>query len=103
MVYLVSIFYRQGLDKLVKNARIETIDHKIDQLQARKKRLEEKRTNQFIKILNRCGANKISDEILSGVILDAVRACKENDSRVSTWESEGLKILKPGRGRKRFS
>jgi hypothetical protein len=42
------------------------------------------------------------DEILAGVILEAVRAYEKNDSRVSTWESEGLKILKPGRGRKKF-
>jgi hypothetical protein len=87
---------------MVKNVRIETIDLKIDQLQARKKKLEGKRTNQFTKILNRCGANKMSDAILAGVILEAVRAFNQNDSRVSTWESEGLKILKPGRGRKRI-
>jgi hypothetical protein len=87
---------------MVKNVRIEKIDLKIDKLQARKKRLEWKRTNQLIKILNRCGTNKMSDAILAGVILEAVRACKQNDTRVSTWESEGLKILKPGRGRKRL-
>ncbi len=87
---------------MAKNVRIETLDRKIDLLQSRKKKIEAKKTTQLTKILNRCGANKISDEVLAGVVLEAVRACKENDSRVSTWESEGLKILKPGRGRKKF-
>lgn len=87
---------------MAKNVRIETLDRKIDQLQSRKIKIEAKKPNQLTKILNRCGANKMPDEILAGVILEAVRACKENDNRVSTWESEGLKILKPGRGRKKF-
>ncbi len=87
---------------MVKNKRIETLDLKINQLKDRKKRLERKRINQLMKILNRCGANKMSDEILAGIVLEAVRAYKQNDTRVSAWKAEGLKILKPGRGRKRF-
>jgi hypothetical protein len=87
---------------LLKSVRIERIDQKIDQLQTRRKRLEAKKTDQLVRILNRCRAEKMSHEILAGVVLEAVKACKQNDSRVSTWESEGLKILKPGRGKKRF-
>lgn len=86
---------------MAKNVRIETLDRKIDLLQSRKKKIEAKKTTQLTKILNRCGANKMPDEILAGVILEAARAYEKNDSRVSTWESEGLKILKPGRGRKK--
>ena len=96
------ILTKKEFYKLLKNVRIETLDHKINKLQTRKKRLEAKKTSQLTKILNRCGADKISDEILAGVVLEAVKACQKNDSRVSTWESEGLKILKPGRGRKKF-
>lgn len=86
---------------MAKNIKIEILDRKIDQLQSRKKKIETKKTNQLTKILNRCGGNKMPDEILAGVILEAVRASEENDSRVTTWEAEGLKILKPGRGRKK--
>ena len=96
------ILTKKEFYKLLKNVRIETLDHKINKLQTRKKRLEAKKTSQLTKILNRCGADKISDEILAGVVLEAVKASQKNDSRVSTWESEGLKILKPGRGRKKF-
>lgn len=82
--------------------RLETIDSQINKLQNRKKKLEEKRKSQITAILNRCGANKMSDEVLAGAILEAVRAFSQNDQRISTWKSEGTKILKPGRGRKRF-
>lgn len=87
---------------MTKDIQIKKLDLKINQLQNRKTRLEAQKTNQLTKILNRCGADNLSDEILAGVILEAVRACQQNDSQVSTWESEGLKILKPGRGRKKF-
>ncbi|MBM3468183.1 MAG: hypothetical protein FJX71_01970 [Alphaproteobacteria bacterium] len=82
--------------------RLKTIDNQINKLQSRKKKLEEKRKNQITTILNRCGASKISDEILAGAVLDAVRAFNKNDRRIATWEAEGHKILKPGRGKKRF-
>ena len=87
---------------MANNVRIETLDLKIDQLQSRKKKIEAKKTTQLTKILNRCGANKIPDEILAGIILEAARAYDKNDSRISAWQSEGLKILKPGRGRKKL-
>jgi|GEM_PF-1391053 len=98
---IFGIFSKAGAYKLVKNMRIETLDLKINQLHARKKRIEAKRTTQFAKILNRCHAHEMPEEILAGAILEAVRAYKQNDSRVSTWKSEGLKVLKPGRGRRR--
>ncbi len=82
--------------------RLKTIDTQINKLQSRKKKLEEKRKNQITTILNRCGANKMSDEVLAGAVLEAVRAYNQNDRRVSTWETEGHKILKPGRGKKKF-
>lgn len=87
---------------MVKNVRIERLDGKINQLQARKKKLEGKRINQLTKVLNRCGANTMPDEILAGAILEAVTAYKQNDARVFTWKSDGIKILKPGRGKKKF-
>lgn len=82
--------------------RLKTIDTQISKLQTRKKRLEEKRKNQITTILNRCGANKMPDEILAGAVLEAARAYAQNDRRVATWEADGVKILKPGRGKKRF-
>lgn len=82
--------------------RLKTIDTQINKLQTRKKKLEEKRKNQITTILNRCGASKISDEVLAGAVLEAVRAFNQNDRRISTWQAEGSKILKPGRGKKKF-
>jgi hypothetical protein len=82
---------------LIKNVRIKNLDDKINHLQTRKKKLEGKRTSQLTKVLN-----TMPDEILAGAVFEAVKAYKQNDSRVSTWKSEGLKILKPGRGRKKF-
>lgn len=87
---------------MIKNVRIKNLDDKINHLQIRKKKLEGKRTSQLTKVLNRCGANTMPDEILAGAVFEAVKAYKQNDSRVFTWKSEGLKILKPGRGRKKF-
>ncbi|MBX9787117.1 MAG: hypothetical protein K2Y08_07250 [Alphaproteobacteria bacterium] len=87
---------------MIKNIRIERLDGKINQLQTRKKKLEGKRISQLTKVLNRCGANTMPDEILAGAVLEAVKAYNQNDARVSTWKSEGLKILKPGRGKKKF-
>jgi hypothetical protein len=88
---------------LPENLRIKDLDNKINKLQARKKRLEGKRISQLTKILNRCGANTIPDEILAGAVLEIVEAYKQNDTRVSAWKSDGLKILSPGRGKKKFS
>ena len=65
-------------------------------------KLEDKKARNLIKILNRCGVNTIPHEILAGAVLEAVKAYEKNDSRVSTWKSEGLKVLKPGRGKKKF-
>ena len=84
------------------NERLQKIDIRINKLQTRKKKLEAKRKDKIITILNRCGANKIPDEVLAGAVLEAVRAFEKNDRCISTWQSEGSKILKPGRGRKRF-
>ena len=83
-MYLLS--KKQGVLKLVKNIRIENLDDKINQLQARKKKLEGKRTIQLTKILNRCGANTMPDEILAGAVLEATKAYKQNDARVSSWK-----------------
>jgi len=88
--------------KMATSERLKTIDTQINKLQTRKKKLEEKRKNQVTTILNRCGANKMSDEVLAGAVLEAVRAFNQNDRRISAWQAEGTKILKPGRGKKRF-
>lgn len=87
---------------MTKNKRVETLDEKINKLRIRRKKLEEKRVSQLIKILSRCNAEKVPDEILAGGIFEVVKAYNQNDKKVSTWKLEGLKIIKPGRGRKRF-
>ena len=82
--------------------KLELIDNLINKLQTRKKRIERKREGQITMILNRCGASKMPYEILAGAVLEAAKAYNQNDSRISDWQSDGLKILKPGRGKKTF-
>ncbi|MBM3468942.1 MAG: hypothetical protein FJX71_05885 [Alphaproteobacteria bacterium] len=87
---------------MVKNNRLEKIETQINQLHIRKRKLENKRSDQLIKFINRCGANKLPNEILAGAVIEVVRAVGQKDKRISQWESEGRTILKPGRGRKKF-
>lgn len=87
---------------MAKSNRIESINSKISLLQARKKKVESKRGAQLLKILTRCGADKLPQEILAGALVEAVRAYAQNDNRISAWKSDGKTILKPGRGRKKF-
>jgi hypothetical protein len=83
--------------------KIKDIDSRIQKLASRKKKLEDKRKTQISTIITRCGANTLPDDILAGAILDAVRAYAVNDSRINSWKNEGIKITKPGRGRKKFA
>jgi len=48
---------------MVKINRLEKIETQINQLHVRKRKLENKRSAQLIKIINRCGANKLPNEI----------------------------------------
>lgn len=81
--------------------RIQNLDAQIHFLQSRKKRLEDRRKEKITTILTRCGANNLPDEILAGAILEAVQAYTHNDPRLPDWQQSGLKILKPGRGKKK--
>lgn len=84
------------------STRIKDIEAQINSLQSRKRKLEDRRKEQITTILSRCGANGVPDDILAGAILDAVKAFTHNDPRVTQWQQTGIKILKPGRGKKKM-
>ena len=102
MIFVSIIYLLERKLKMASTERLKTIDTRINQLQARKKRIEEKRKTQLSTILNRCGASKMPDEVLAGAVLEAARAFNSGDQRDSQWKSDGGKILKPGRGKKKF-
>jgi hypothetical protein len=88
---------------MVKNNQIGKIERQISYLEARKHQLEGKRADKLMKMLTRCGADKLPVEVLAGSILEAVRSFNNEDKRITSWASEGMKILKPGRGRRKIS
>ena len=100
--FAYSYFVVKKGKKMENTERLKTIDTQLGKLQARKKKIEEKRKNKINVILSRCGAHKMPDELLAGAVLEVVKAFNQNDPRISAWKSEGSKILKPGRGRKKF-
>ena len=83
--------------------RIKDLNTQIHFLQSRKKKLEDRRKEQIAIILNRCGANNLPDAILAGVVLEAVEAYTHNDPRLTQWQETGMKILKPGRGKRKIT
>jgi hypothetical protein len=87
---------------MIKNNKLEKLEKQMNLLLARKKRVENKRTQEFMKIMNRCGIDKLPHEVLAGALLEAARAYGKKDSRVMAWEAEGRKVLKPGRGKKKL-
>ncbi len=86
---------------MAKEDKIIDINQQITKLQARRKRLEDKRRAQISTIMLRCGATALPDDVLAGVIVEAVRAYAANYQRLSTWKNEGKKIIHPGRGRRK--
>lgn len=86
---------------MVASNRIKDIDAQINFLQSRKKKLEDRRKDQLSTIMSRCHATTLPDEVLAGAILDAVRAYNSKDPCLSKWQQEGVKILKPGRGKRK--
>lgn len=81
---------------------MEKLQNQISKLLTRKQKLESKRSGHLIKILNRCCAYNLPTEVLAGAVIDSVRAVNRKDKRVSQWEIDGRKILKPSRGQKKF-
>ncbi|WP_032113097.1 conjugal transfer protein TraD [Candidatus Paracaedibacter symbiosus] len=86
---------------MASSTRIQDINAQIHFLQSRKRKLEDRRKDQITTILARCGASNLPDDILAGALLEAVQAFTKNDSRIPQWQQAGLKILKPGRGKKK--
>lgn len=81
--------------------KLKTIEQQITSLQSKKKKLEDRRKDQIIRIINRCNASNLPDEVLAGAILDVTQAYVAKDDRVAKWKTDGVKIMNPGRGRRK--
>lgn len=90
-------------DFMNQDKKLQNIEQMIKELQLKKKRIEERRVEKVVKILTRCGIQDMPDEVLAGAIYDAVEAFKNDAASVRQWREDGARILRPGRGRRRFS
>ncbi len=57
--------------------------------------LIEKRTNEIGAIAKRFELLTLSDEIITGLFLQAVKAKEENSDQLREWEDAGTQFLKP--------
>lgn len=57
--------------------------------------LIEKRTNEIGAIAKRLKLLTLSDEIITGLFLQAVKAKEENSEQLREWEDAGNQFLKP--------
>ena len=62
-------------------------------LQDKKKKLEEKQILQLAQLIKKSGAYSLSSEILVGVMIEAVKAFKDNQERVKKWQQSGKEFL----------
>lgn len=87
-------------EKVTPKDKLKSLETKIIKLQSKKKKIEDKSKDQLIKIIHRCNANNVPNEILAGAIWDATQAFEEKGERVTKLKDIGNKLLNPGRGRR---
>jgi spore coat protein CotF len=80
--------------------KLKSIETMINKLQSKKKKLEDRSKNQLIKIIHRCNATKVPNEVIAGAIWDAAQAYEEKSERAVKLKDIGEKLLNPGRGRR---
>lgn len=80
--------------------KLKSLETKIIKLQSKKKKIEDKSKDQLIKIIHRCNATNVPNEIIAGAIWDATQAFEEKGERVTKLKDIGNKLLNPGRGRR---
>lgn len=80
--------------------KLKSIETMINKLQTKKKKLEDRSKDQIIKIIHRCNATNIPQEVIAGAIWDATKAYEEKGDRAKTLKDIGNKLMNPGRGRR---
>lgn len=74
--------------------KLAAIAAKKQKLQEEESKLIEKRKNEISEAAERLGLLTISDEIITGLFLEAAKASNEKSERLKEWEAEGARFLK---------
>ena len=88
------------IEKTTPKDKLKSLESKIIKLQSKKKKIEDKSKDQLIKIIQRCNATNVPNEVIAGAIWDATQAFEEKGERVTKLKDIGNKLLNPGRGRR---
>ncbi len=75
--------------------KLSQINQKQEKLLLEKSKLIDKRKKEIANLAERCGLLIFSDEILSGLFLDAEKSISNKDNRVKEWQLSGEKFLRP--------
>lgn len=70
------------------------MQQKKEKLLAEENKLIEKRKNEIASSAQRLGLLTASDELMTGLFLEAVNALKHNSNLINGWEMEGALFLK---------
>jgi hypothetical protein len=74
--------------------KLASIAAKKQKLLAEETKLIEKRKKEISATMERLGLLMVSDEIITGLFLEAAKAINENTDKLKEWESEGARFLK---------
>ncbi len=89
---------------MIVQENFQEIDAKIKALHAKKKKMVETRkvqlSNFFIQVLDISGANVLPQEILAGVLIEAVEKFENKEGIVKVWQEKGTELLGQLRGKK---
>ncbi len=75
--------------------KLSLINQKQEKLLLEKSKLIDKRKKEIANLAERCGLLTFSDEILSGLFLDAEKLISNKDNRIKEWQLQGEKFLRP--------
>jgi hypothetical protein len=76
------------------SSKLAAIAAKKQKLIQEETKLIDKRKKEIASSAERLGLLTASDELITGIFLDAVNALKENSQRIKEWETEGERFLK---------
>jgi hypothetical protein len=76
------------------SSKLAAIAAKKQKLLQEETKLIEKRKKEIANSAERLGLLTVSDELITGLFLEAANAIKENQNRIKEWEAQGERFLK---------
>jgi hypothetical protein len=76
------------------SSKLAAIAAKKEKLLKEENKLIERRKKEIANSAERLGLLTASDELITGLFLEAVNAIKENQNRIKEWETQGERFLK---------